>query len=550
MNKHIVLAFLATVCLCQQVWGQDSLSMEKLFQWDGSAFDYNDCWGYTDPSGNEYAILGARNHIYFFDITDPTNTTLVDEFNNNNPSGLVMTSSIWRDFKTYEDKAYAVADQGNQGLIVFDLSGLPTEVTVDTQITSFFNRSHNLFIDTTSGYLYTAGANDANSDVIILDLNTDPITEVTRQDLPMDYIHDLHVRNDTAYCNAGGQGLYVIDFRAPTSPVLLGTLDGYLDEGYNHSCWLTDDGDHLVFCDENIRKKVKICDVSDLNDISITDQFFSNLLNVSESARQNIAHNPFILGDYVYVAYYQDGVQVYDISDPDNVVLHAYYDTHPQNTNYNNEFDGCWGVYPYFDSGSIIASDGDNGLFVLRLEPNALPVELIDFTGQAVGEAVHLNWSTASERNSDYFLLERSTDSRTFEPLGQVPARGNSAIQVDYQYIDPSPRAGLNYYRLRQVDLDGSVNFSEVIAVRRLRNDWQVHPTFINGDRNRVQVEGPSENSLQIELVNIHGQQLARWEVVDPQSPLQLPDLPNGIYLLQFQQNSQIQQVEKIVISR
>jgi hypothetical protein len=64
------------------------------------------------------------------------------------------------------------------------------------------------------------------------------------------------------------------------------------------------------------------------------------------------------------VSYYHDGVQVYDISDPMNPVNIAYYDTYTQHTNYNG-YQGCWGVYPFLPSGIILASDFENGLFVL-----------------------------------------------------------------------------------------------------------------------------------------------------------------------------------------
>src|SRR5690606_27722698 len=80
--------------------------------------------------------------------------------------------------------------------------------------------------------------------------------------------------------------------------------------------------------------------------------FKSQLL---ENNPNSIAHNPFIKGDLCFIAYYHDGVQVFDISDPENIVRIAYYDTY-SNTNYDG-YEGCWGVYPFLESGNIIASD-------------------------------------------------------------------------------------------------------------------------------------------------------------------------------------------------
>ncbi|MDQ2769949.1 MAG: fibronectin type III domain-containing protein [Bacteroidota bacterium] len=101
---------------------------------------------------------------------------------------------------------------------------------------------------------------------------------------------------------------------------------------------------------------------------------------------------------------------------------------------------------------------------------NPLPVELAAFTATAAGPAVRLAWATASEKNSARFEVERSTDGREFERLGMVAASGSSSSARAYGYLDnqvpktPSPQA-LLYYRLKQVDLDGSFSYSPVRTV-------------------------------------------------------------------------------------
>lgn len=106
--------------------------------------------------------------------------------------------------------------------------------------------------------------------------------------------------------------------------------------------------------------------------------------------------------------------------------------------------------------------------FYLTGSGTPLPVELVNFTAEKRGAAVALAWATASERNSDRFEVERSRDGRTFERIGQVAAAGSSTSPHRYDFLDtkyPS-ETDLLYYRLRQVDLDGTTAYSPVRTVR------------------------------------------------------------------------------------
>ena len=95
-----------------------------------------------------------------------------------------------------------------------------------------------------------------------------------------------------------------------------------------------------------------------------------------------------------------------------------------------------------------------------------LPVELVEFSATRKGSAVKLAWTTASEKNSAYFAVERAADGRTFDNIGRVEAQGNSISRHDYALVDAAPLVGLNYYRLRQVDKDGKTAYSPVRVVR------------------------------------------------------------------------------------
>lgn len=95
----------------------------------------------------------------------------------------------------------------------------------------------------------------------------------------------------------------------------------------------------------------------------------------------------------------------------------------------------------------------------------AAPVEFIAFTGELNGSYVVLNWATATETENDYFQVERSTDGATYEAIAQVTGAGDSQEELAYSYLDYDYSPGVNYYRLRQVDYDGTQDFSDVIVV-------------------------------------------------------------------------------------
>lgn len=362
--RRLTLA-LFSLLLLVPLYSQDSLNISQAGRWHDpslpstSGIRYNDVWGYTDTGGREYGIAGSARYTLFFELDSPEGLREAARFDEG-------FSSIWRDYKTYGHYAYGTADQGNGGLIVYDLSGLPGSVTKVYQSNAVFSRAHNLFVDEAQGRLYVAGSNTRPNGVIIFDLNADPASPTLLADpvLPEGgYIHDIFVRNHIAYCSHGFLGLAVYDLSQPASPIPLGTMTNYPEQGYNHSSWLTEDSQLLIFADETFGRSLKAVDVSNLQDMEVTSLFKSELLAPAHT--NSIAHNPFIRGRYAVVSYYHDGVQVFDLSDPEHIQQVAWYDTYPEHANYQG-FRGCWGVYPFLPSGRILATDISNGFFVLQ----------------------------------------------------------------------------------------------------------------------------------------------------------------------------------------
>ncbi|HVD97013.1 MAG TPA: T9SS type A sorting domain-containing protein [Cytophagaceae bacterium] len=110
------------------------------------------------------------------------------------------------------------------------------------------------------------------------------------------------------------------------------------------------------------------------------------------------------------------------------------------------------------------------------------PIELVEFNAVRQGNGALVTWSTATELNSSYYIVEKSTDGINFTPVGKVQAKGNSSALQLYSFIDPSISSGITYYRLVEYDVDGASQYSNVKSVNKEgENDVQIIPNPNNG---------------------------------------------------------------------
>jgi choice-of-anchor B domain-containing protein len=318
---------------------------------------YNDVWG-TVQNGQEFAIFGSTEGVHFIDVTDPTNPTEVAFVE----AAAIGNQLVHRDYHTYNGYLYTVADEGPSTLQVIDMHDLPNSVDLVYDSNEFMTRSHNIFVDSLNAVLYSCGGDSGNS-LRLLSL-ADPTTPTflteysfnTPFSIPQ--VHDIYVRDHIGYLNCGNFGFFIIDFSNPTDPVLLGTMTDYPQKGYNHSGWLANDEQHYYMCDETHGMDVKVVDVSDPSDLNVVNLFSA------ESTPNQIAHNAIVRDNYLYISYYYDGVQVFDITDPANPVRFSYFDTFDGAN--DSFYQGAWGVYPFLPSGNILISDMNNGLYVVN----------------------------------------------------------------------------------------------------------------------------------------------------------------------------------------
>lgn len=422
--------FLVAACILSfGVHAQSSMNLDSLFNWQdpnlvpsSAHFNtYNEIWGY-EKNGDEYAIIGSTAGTHIFDVTNPAASSEVVFLD----AALTGPQVVHRDYHDYDDYLYIVCDEGASTLQIADLRFLPDSAPVVYDSNALFPRAHNIFIDTASARMYVCGGTVQFAVYSLADPENPTLLVDCPNDVPfwssIGYVHDVYVRGDTAYLNAEWRGVYVVDFSNLNDITMLGSLDTYTQQGYNHSGWLMDNQPYYAFADETHGMDVKIVDVSDLTDMEVTDTIGSNVNTFS------IPHNLIYHDNYLYISHYFDGLYVYDCTEPAHPQLAGYYDTSTE-THMDNVYRGCWGVYPFLPSGNILASDMQTGLWVFNsplLSTEELPrrVETFDVYPNPSSDMVTL---PSNFQNNDY---------RVVNTVGQTVLSGVAGRQIDLQNLE------------------------------------------------------------------------------------------------------------------
>ncbi|WP_127130186.1 T9SS type A sorting domain-containing protein [Pseudoflavitalea rhizosphaerae] len=182
------------------------------------------------------------------------------------------------------------------------------------------------------------------------------------------------------------------------------------------------------------------------------------------------------------------------------------------------------------------------------LQSNAsLPVSLTSFNVKLVMDKVVLNWSTAQELENKGFEIERSADGRNFVKIGWVDGNGNSHSTIKYDFTDASPLSGRNYYRLRQVDIDGNFSYSEISAISTVNSTrLTVSPNPVS---NMLYIEYDVKNNASLAILDLQGRVLWKRQGQGTSSLISLPvqQLANGVYFLESRDKQGRRQTQKFV---
>ena len=352
----------------------------------------SDLWGWTDPeNADEYVLIGKTNGTAIFRITDPTAPVYLGALVNTSPAQL-----IWHDIKVYANHAFIVSESVGHGMRVFDLTRLRgvTEAqdwTEDVNYPLAFS-AHNIAINEETGFAYIVGGNNglAAPDACLSGLH---MVDISNPKLPVpagchlqgegpgisgvaSYIHDTqcvvyrgpdteHVGREICL-NSSETHFSVVDVTDKLAPVQLGKVD-YPEVGYAHQGWITDDhrtflmGDELDEGELIENTRTLLFDVTDLD----APTFIAN----HDHATTSIDHNMYIKDGLAYQSNYAAGLRVLDTAGAANGALTevAFFDSFPEHD--LPEFVGSWSNYPYFPSGTIAFSGIDEGLFLVKLQP-------------------------------------------------------------------------------------------------------------------------------------------------------------------------------------
>ncbi|MDR9419756.1 choice-of-anchor B family protein [Gracilimonas sp.] len=345
----------------------------------------NDMWGWTDKqTGKNYAIVGRNEGTSFVDVTDPLSPVYIG----NLPLTETGQPSTWRDIKVYKNHAYIVADYaGEHGMQVLDLTELrefdgEPILFEETLIYRGFNSAHNIVINEETGYAFAVGSSGGGQTcggglhMINIQDPQNPTFEGCFSDpstgrAGTGYSHDAqcviyegqdeeHSGSEICF-GANETAVSIADVTDKENPVALSTAS-YPDHAYVHQGWLTEDQRYFYQNDEldelsgNVdQTRTIIWDVSDLDDPQFVTEFF--LDNPASD------HNLYIEENTMYQSNYVSGLQVLDISNPEEPERVGFFDTYPFVED-EAGFSGTWSNYPYFDD-IVLMTSSSEGLFIL-----------------------------------------------------------------------------------------------------------------------------------------------------------------------------------------
>jgi choice-of-anchor B domain-containing protein len=450
--------FLLLLAVCVNFWALEAqdidFNLEVLGHKTYAGAEGSSCWGYTHPDGTEYAIMGLTTGTSIVSLADPTNPTEVKFFTG--PSG------YWREMKVWNNYAYIGSDEGSVGILIVDLNQLPSDapsvlwkptVTLGGS-TLTITRAHTVTIDE-NGYLYLNGVNVSAGQTFIFDMNANPTAPVYKGAIPTPYIHDSFVRNDTLWGAAINDGqLYVVDVSNKANPTILGVQTTPFE--FAHNAWLTGDGKTCLVTEEVENAPITAYDVSDVTDVKEVASF----VRTATANTGVIAHNVHIINDFAVTAYYSDGVVIIDTHRPKNLVEVAHYDTYLPNV---GGFHGVWGVYPYFPSGTIIASDIESGLWVFK--PTYTRACYLEGKVTDAANSQPINGATITVQTNN--AMNRTTDIQGLYYSG-TPTPGQVTVTVSkFGYISQSQTVTLVNGQVTELNvaLQKAASFSPNVMV-------------------------------------------------------------------------------------
>jgi hypothetical protein len=359
-------------------------------------------------SGN-IAVQGGYdcNGAFIYDLTNPDAPVLASVYN---PSpGQQFLEAI-----VIGNRGYFGSGIGNAGVHIVDLSNPYNPVllgVVDATHGNGHNRIHEMMVFNQNGADYLIeNFNGTNNKILKIINVSNPANPVFVRELnPTDitWVHAMHIRGNKMYTSGWGGRIEIYDISniAAQAPTLLGTIQG---NSTNHSSWTSEDGNYLYSCRETTDGDLRVYNVSNPAQPLLISSIKAGDLGINA----HTPHNPVVMGNYLYIAWYQAGLQVFDISNPANPVRVGQYDTFQpvynppaeekralsenepwdlicgfggdaRSSSVPSGYDGNWAVYPFLGQNKILTGDLTYGLQILDASNVSAPLknQVSDFDG-------------------------------------------------------------------------------------------------------------------------------------------------------------------------
>jgi len=398
----------------------------------------NPNWKYADiyADGN-LAVQGSYNchGAFIYDLSNPDSASLASTYDPV-PTQSFIEATVVGNRGYFGSGGTTPAFPGSgDGVHIVDLSD-PYHPSllgkVNPSSGGGFTAVHEMVV--WNNYLIENFNSFSSSTIKFIDVSN-PAVPALKWDLtPTDtWVHAMHVRGNRMYLSGWGGKIEIYDLTniASQKPLLIGAIAG---DTNNHSTWTSEDGNYLFSCRETMDGDLRVYDVRDPAQPLLIKSIKSSDLGLNAIT----PHNPTVLGNYLYVSWYQAGLQVFDISDPRNPVRVGQYDTfeptfapadeelfklkrlaseqpwdlvcgaeRAQNS-LPTSFDGNWAVYPFLGQNKVLAGDMSTGLYVLDASRIGAPSKNRVFDWDGDGK-------------TDLSVFRASDGSWMFSPSGSPP---------------------------------------------------------------------------------------------------------------------------------
>ena len=444
-----------------QFSAQEIKNVTLLDQWfsdtlltNTSQVRYSGCWAF-EQAGREYGIIGSTEGAHFFELTETDKFKFIDFVS----GSFVSSQAINREYKHFKNYVYAVCDDGPSSLQIIDVSYLPDSVHLVADLrNNLFGKTHNLFVDSLNELLFmcqvTPVINNIESSMIPLRVYSlsNPTNPALLWQSPEEIqdVHDIYVRENLAILNCGYDGIRVYDFSNPTNPIYLSNLQVYQQQGYNHQGWLCPDGETYVFADETAGTMVKKAKLK--SDFTIDIESYFGRPN---SPYNKTAHNIHCTNEFAFIAYYNDGLRIYDLRlNPPREV--AAYDTYIDNE-LTNSFSmwGAWGIHALLPSGRILLSDRNTGFYMFDFDRDF-------FLNQAADEViVYPNPIQENQQLTIRMPYDKGNEFKyeLYDPNGKK-IKENSILNQSFVEVNPPEVSGIYFLKVKYMD-----SFSNEVSV-------------------------------------------------------------------------------------